>query len=257
MTRSPGLLTIDDIGALLSIAAAHDALLVGGQAIALHAQSLRGLDGELDAMDDLTTADIDLVGSPSAAIALAAALTGASLVEPGPDDHTPNAAVITGEWRGQTVLIDMMRSVKGVDLRVAAARAMPLPVGTTLVRTLHPLDCLRSRLANINDLGRHDQHSVQQAEAAVHVLGLNLRNDFHGSPAATREAMKVVRELEHVIRRMHRGRDTATRHGDSIRPGGILIDLAGDERIDARWRRGTLEGIILRSSLDDHKAPRP
>ena len=76
------------------------------------------------------------------------------------DDHTPNAAVIVGTIGERTIKVDFMHSILGVDHRSIENNFITLSgkhqtTGKEIdILVLHPLDCLSSRLSNINDLRR-------------------------------------------------------------------------------------------------------
>lgn len=139
-------------------------ILVGGQAINAWAEALgiateyeEGLYGA--AVSD----DIDFLGLAPAAIKLANAIGGDVKVA-GMDDHTPNAAVVTFDFDGETNTIDVLHSLKGFsdsglqEVRDwAATPEMPAALDNKL-RVMHPLHCLQAQLENVyGSLNRREE----------------------------------------------------------------------------------------------------
>ena len=158
-------LTEEEVLCLIDIVEEFDPVVVGGQAVNLWVQFFRG--GRPGFLGDraFTSKDIDFYRNQEAAERLADELGGQVFV-PRPGDATPNAAVVVGKLGERTITVDFMATVLGVEGRrvtnnqVMIEARSPLTNRPIRILLLHPLDCLRSRLANINTLKRHDAHSV-------------------------------------------------------------------------------------------------
>ena len=130
-------------------------ILVGGQAINAWAEALgiaseheEGLYGA--AVSD----DIDFLGLAPAAIGLSDAIGGRVQIAT-IDSHTPNAAVVSFDFAGETNTIDVLHSLQGfsdADLaevrKWAATPELPAAIDNKL-RVMHPLHCLQAQLENI------------------------------------------------------------------------------------------------------------
>lgn len=163
-------LTVEEVQTLLGFVQKHQPIIVGGQAINLWAELFHGVDAELDRLGALTSKDLDFYYNRAAEEALANSLVGGELKLPDGDNHTPNAAVVTGKLGERDIVVDFLAHIKGVEAKSLRANSItfadaanPENVSITL---MHPLDCVRSRLSNINMLGRTNLHSVRQAVAS-------------------------------------------------------------------------------------------
>jgi hypothetical protein len=143
--------------------------------------------------------------------------------------------------------VDFLRAVLGVDTRSITRNFVTLtgpgqsgkPVNILL---LHPLDCLRSRFSNINDLKRVDPHSVSSARASILVL-----EAFIDDLLARREIKKVqaiLMNLHYVIRDRCLGKPVHTEF--KLDPRSIMLRFRLDRRIDQRWRSHQLANALSR-----------
>jgi hypothetical protein len=167
-------LTEEEIGAVLKFCG-QEALLVGGQALAVWAQFfVVEPTGELA---DKVTLDVDFVGSRAVANALSAALRW-RLYVPSMEDSTPQTAKVSITLPdGGIKQIDFLKSIAGLDTASIEARAVDLVLANGAhIRVLHPLDVLESRLRNF-DLLPSKQNSVGRAQMqlAVGVMAKFLR----------------------------------------------------------------------------------
>ncbi|PSO21803.1 hypothetical protein C7G42_09330 [Bradyrhizobium sp. MOS003] len=113
---------------------------------------------------------------------------------------------------------------------------------------LHPLDCLRSRLSNINDLKRTDPHSISSAHAAVIILDVFIDDLLQNGE--TKKAQAILMSLFYVIRDRNLGRPSQTKF--QVDPLSILLKYRLDLRLDNRWRSHQLANAIsrLRKKMD-------
>jgi hypothetical protein len=167
-------LSEEEIGAILKFCG-QDALLVGGQALAVWAQFFAiEPPGELA---DKVTLDVDFVGSRAVANALSAALRW-RLYLPSMEDSTPQTAKVSITLPdGGVKQIDFLSSIAGLDTASIEARAVDLVLANGApIRVLHPLDVLESRLRNL-DLLPSKQNAVGRAQVklAVGIMAKFLR----------------------------------------------------------------------------------
>lgn len=231
-------MTEEEVLHLIDIVEEFDPVVVGGQAVNIWVQYFRSSNPNFLGDRAFTSKDIDFYRNQMAAERLADELGGQVLV-PQPGDATPNAAVVVGKLGGRTVTVDFMATVLGVEERritnnqVMIEARSPRTNRPIRILLLHPLDCLRSRLANINTLKRHDAHSVDQAIAAQEVL-LQFLNDILDDPRRFRHVQTILLELAYTIRDGHSGRPSHLLHG--LAPQNVLDAFQNDTRLDPRWR---------------------
>lgn len=139
----------------------EDLTLVGGQAVALW-EYLLGLPVLTE------TVDIDFLGDPSQAQALADVLGYRCLI-PEPSDPTPNTALILNQ--ANVIVADFLGIVLGLNETDILRRRVPITLaGGHIVHVLHPFDCLASRLANIALLSaKRSPRGYAQLRAAIAV----------------------------------------------------------------------------------------
>jgi hypothetical protein len=244
-------LSADEVIRLLEFVSKCRPIVVGGQSINIWANLLEGQDPELDALGPLTSEDVDFYHNKEAERALAAGLENGKIEIPTADDFTPNAAVVTGRLGDRDVVVDFMSAVKGVSDASLMKQSItfadienPDAVSITL---MHPLDCVRSRLANINTLKRTSEHSIRQAIASVKILECYVDDELsRGDSGGHRRATRCLQELEYILIGRHIGQISHTEYGDQLDILGILLRRQGDDRIDSRWREKILEGILAR-----------
>jgi len=161
------------------------------------------------------------------------------------DDATPSAMVVVGDLDGRRIEIDFMSTILGVDDDSILDRYVTL-TGTNRasgaqykVMLLHPLDCLKSRFANIDVLGRTDELSLRQARIGLRVVELYV--DEILEEGDRREAQETLRQLFFV------GRDRLriVREHD-LSPVPVMARFLDDQRLDERWRVKTLRPAIER-----------
>jgi len=167
-------LSEEEIGAILKFCG-EDALLVGGQALAVWAQFFAV--APMAELAEKVTLDVDFVGSQAVANALSVALRW-RLYVPSMDDSTPQAAKVSLTLPdGGIKQIDFLKSIVGLDTASIEARAVHLVLANNAhIRVLHPLDVLESRLRNL-DLLASKQNAVGRAQVklAVGIMAKFLR----------------------------------------------------------------------------------
>lgn len=139
-------------------------ILVGGQAINAWAEALGVASADEEGLYGAAVSDdIDFLGLAPAAIRLADAIEGRVQVA-AIDSHTPNAAVVSFDFDGETNTIDVLHSLQGfgeADLaevrRWAATPELSAAIDNKL-RVMHPLHCVQAQLENVyGSLNRREQ----------------------------------------------------------------------------------------------------
>lgn len=245
---SPGHLTAEEVTELLRIVNEDKAIVVGGQSINIWAEVYAGRDATLEALGPLTSKDLDFFRNSEAAQRLAKALDGQVYV-PTPDDHTPNAAVVEVTLGQRRIAIDFMETILGVSEKKLCSRCVTLEGPgategeTTSIIVMHPLDCVASRLSNINGpLHRTDDLSLDQLRASVAIVRLFI--DELLDKGEFREAQNALVELEYVIRKQHLSQDTHTKYGIDL--VSVLEHFLEHDKLDERWCERRLRPAIER-----------
>ena len=247
MPSSDRHLTAEEVGRILEIVQNTDAIVVGGQSVNLWAEHYAGRNAGFPDNGPYTSKDVDFFRNARAAEALADAL-GGKLLLPKPDDATPNAAVVIGMLEDREIEVDFMTSVLGVDESSITTKYVTLGgvntvTGNTFrILLLHPLDCLRSRFANINKLSREDDLSLRQARTAIAIVKHFI--DDLLVMKLTGEAQRALRDLCYVVRDGFIRGDVAFRH--DIDPLPVLRAFLEDPRLDERWRTRYLAKAVAR-----------
>jgi hypothetical protein len=255
-------LTAEEVQTLLGFVQRFRPIIVGGQAVNIWAELYHGRDGELDGLGELTSKDLDFYHNREAERALAESLQNGRLEIPSGDNHTPNAAVVKGKLGNRDVVVDFLAQIKGVEDKSLLENSItfadtenPDAVSITL---MHPLDCVRSRLSNINTLGRRSDHSLRQAVASLLILECYIDDQLSDldDKAAVRRAVTAILELEFIIRDKHIGKATERDFGDQLRPMLIIKRYRQDERLHPRLREKHLQGILDRLEEKQNVAAR-
>jgi hypothetical protein len=173
-----------------------EVVLVGGQALAFWAHYYRT---RLPA--DLTpyvTLDLDFLGTSAHAKAFADGVAGSRLYVPSLDDHTPSSGrVVARNVLGRTLEVDFLHSLAGLSEADVGRNAVEIkdPQGRLLVRVMHPIYCLESRIKNLVLLpSKRDRFGVAQAQLAVRVLRSHIRHVLE-EPNGLRKALKLGERL--------------------------------------------------------------
>lgn len=226
-----------------------NAFVVGGQALNLWAERYSHAP-ELTAYGPYTSKDIDYFGHRKAAQKLADALDG-KLEIPDPDDQTPQTAIVRAEVEGNTIEIDFLWHVKGVEEASLKKQAVQLRLNVKvdgeqaelLIPIMHPFHCMQSRLANVVELKRDTDLALNQLEASPIVLREFLFEQLESGNG--KHVTTVLQALYQYLKSDIVGR-TAHKHMSND-PAGLFAAFQDDERLDERWREKSL--LPMRTSL--------
>lgn len=234
-----------DLAGILDIS--DKAFIVGGQALNLWAERYNAIPA-LEAYGPYTSKDIDYFGHREAAEKLAEALGGEVHV-PAPGDHTFQTAMVVASVGGQSIEIDFIGHVKGVDDTQLFKQAVELRMkvrlpdertGELIVPIMHPFHCLQSRLANVVDLERGSALAKNQLEASPIVLRAYLSELLDAGKH--RHVTGVLQALHAYLKSDITGRKA--HHFMANDPLEVLQSFREDERLDPRWRERSLAPMI-------------
>lgn len=242
-------LTAEQLATILEYIEEVDAILVGGQSLAVWARLFLDRYPQIARVYSISSEDVDFFANVSAAKKFAEKLgPTARVFVADPFDNSPNSAIVEGKLGDRTIRIDFMRNILGVDPNSIKNNFVTLsrpardggkPINILI---LHPLDCLRSRLSNINDLRREDPHSISSARAAILVLEAFVDN--HLRRGEFREAQDILMSVYYLTRDQSVGKASHLKFG--IDPGDILRKFRLDLRLANAWRAHQLARAIER-----------
>jgi hypothetical protein len=185
-------LTPEDVRKILSICSPRG-LLVGGQALAFWADHLR-VERPANLVSGVT-ADADFIGNSALAKDLARHL-GWQIWIPALDDSTPQTGKVTHRTKnGEVKQVDFLSGVVGLTTKDLARRAIEMEVPNIgLLRLIHPIDLLDSRIQNLHLLPeKRTDAGIAQAGLAVDVARAFIRQEV-----ATRDERAGLKLLERV-----------------------------------------------------------
>jgi hypothetical protein len=173
-TEAP--LTPADVREILSVCSPRG-LLVGGQALAFWADHLQ-VERPATLISGVT-ADADFIGDSALARDLGRHL-GWRVWIPALDDSTPQTGKVTQRIKnGGIKQVDFLSGVAGLTTKDLARRAIEMEVPEIgLLRVLHPIDVLDSRIQNLHLLPeKRTDAGVAQAHLAVGVARAFIRQE--------------------------------------------------------------------------------
>jgi hypothetical protein len=173
-TEAP--LTPEDVQKILSICSPRG-LLVGGQALAFWADHLR-VERPANLVSGVT-ADADFIGDSLLAKDLGKRLGWQTWI-PALDDSTPQTGKVTHRTKtGGVKQVDFLSGVVGLTSKDLARRAIEMEVPDIgLLRVIHPIDVLDSRIQNLHLLPeKRTDAGIAQARLAVDVAREFIRQE--------------------------------------------------------------------------------
>jgi hypothetical protein len=233
-------LSEDEVLQIVSFIADSSPIIVGGQSINIWARHYSDSDPALAQMQPLTSKDVDFYASKTVAEQLASHLTDSKILLPTIGDATPNAAVVIGKLGNRKIAVDFLATILGVpndsitDNYVAIKGTMPGSGKPITLCLMHPLDCLKSRLSNINILNRFDEHALTQATASLKVLEHFI--DEVLTAGVIKSAQRTLHALPYVYRDLHLGQKSHISFGNRLNFSPIFEKFSTDTRLDERWR---------------------
>ena len=194
--------TVEEVWQLLGefSTLAPEVVLVGGQALAFWARYYRArVPGDLL---PYVTLDVDFLGTSAQAKVFADRLPGAKLYVPTLDDHTPSSGrVVARNILGRTLEVDFLHSIAGLSESDVQRNAIDLKDarGKLILRVMHPLYCLESRIKNLVLLpAKRNRFGVAQARLAVQVMRLHITRVLAEEAAGLRKALKLVERVGEI-----------------------------------------------------------
>jgi len=192
-TEAP--LTPEDVQKILSICSPRG-LLVGGQALAFWADHLR-VERPANLVSGVT-ADADFIGDSLLAKDLGKRLGWQTWI-PALDDSTPQTGKVTHRTKtGGVKQVDFLSGVVGLTSKDLARRAVEMEVPDIgLLRVIHPIDVLDSRIQNLHLLpGKRTDAGIAQARLAVDVVREFIRQEV--ASRGERVGLKLLERIADI-----------------------------------------------------------
>ena len=192
-TEAP--LTPEDVRKILSICSPRG-LLVGGQALAFWADHLR-VERPANLASGVT-ADADFIGDSLLAKDLGKRLGWQTWI-PALDDSTPQTGKVTHRTKtGGVKQVDFLSGVVGLTSKDLARRAVEMEVPDIgLLRVIHPIDVLDSRIQNLHLLPeKRTDAGIAQARLAVDVAREFIRQEV--ASRGERVGLKLLERIADI-----------------------------------------------------------
>jgi hypothetical protein len=188
-------LTPEDVQKILSICSPRG-LLVGGQALAFWADHLR-VERPANLVSGVT-ADADFIGDSRLAKDLGKRLGWQTWI-PALDDSTPQTGKVTHRTKtGGVKQVDFLSGVVGLTSKDLARRAVEMEVPDIgLLRVIHPIDVLDSRIQNLHLLPeKRTDAGIAQARLAVDVAREFIRQEV--TARGERVGLKLLERIAEI-----------------------------------------------------------
>lgn len=218
---------------------------------------LSQFDAEIASLGSVSSADVDYFEHPAAAKSLKEKLKGEILWPEDAISLSPNYCTVAAFVNGKKIHIDFMRNVIGVDPKTLMSRCVviagkfPNVDGEVRLALMHPLDCIQSRLGNIETLGRHDDWSLIQTEASFKVFTAFVR--YLLQIGELKEACRTLSQFEFVLRDWFFHPTVYPHVANRVDPMALLAPFLDETAIDWRWREKRLKTMIARIRVCEHK----
>jgi len=185
----PPRFSAEEVIQIASKLAVDDAtFMIGGQATNLWVWFYKPREPKLQTDTPLTSQDVDYFGTREVAKAFAEAIGGTLAVPTMDHMNTVNTAIVHATINGKAVIIDFLHSILGVqqsELRrgvssIAVEADLDGKTVTAQISVLHPVLCLKSRVANMLSpaLKRRDNFAWAQLHAAVIVVQRHIEEEL-------------------------------------------------------------------------------
>lgn len=154
-------------------------------------------------------------------------------------DTSPNTAIAYLERPdGRILLIDFLRGIIGVDDKEIQRTAVQVTVAGMALNVLHPVLCLKSRLANLEKLPvKRNANGIMQAHWAVDIVGAWLRHIV----SEGYEQRELIKACHSVAELAEFGSGPYCYQNHDIDPLGAvtegIVESIGGRFVTEDWRR--------------------
>jgi hypothetical protein len=187
------MLTLDEALPVIKEAMSSGTILVGGQAINLWATLL-----DIKLSKPSFTRDIDFIGDGSDArranqrISIPHELKLANQ-----DDSSINAAVIIVRFpqHDADTPIDFLMTLYGLDRAVLEKSAVEIEVDHFLIKVIHPVLLMQSKLHNFGLPSKRTDEGFEQARISIEIVHAFIATAMHNPEVEIKDILKMIRDI--------------------------------------------------------------
>ncbi len=184
-----------DFSALL--ATAEPLLLVGGQAVNLWALYYRE---QTVGLEPFVSRDVDVLGTRDTLDMIAKVAGTKPQVFPlRPPSHAIGV-VIAHDASGDTMLVEVLRSVNGLSNAELRATVYTVAVGETRVQIPSPIALLQAKIANVADLEQTGRQDVRHLAILARLMPAHLADLQRAALADHHDERRLIDALERLLR---------------------------------------------------------
>jgi hypothetical protein len=186
-------LTLDDALPVIAEAMSENTVLVGGQAVNLWAVLLG-----VEVTSLFLTRDIDLVGDRREALLANKRITlPHELFLASQDDSSINAVVIAVHFPGdkEATPIDYLMTLYGLDRDKIESSAVNVAIDELIIRVIHPILLLQSKVCNLNLKAKCTAEGYQQALLAIDIVRAFLESTLLNHQISARKNLKMLHQV--------------------------------------------------------------
>ena len=236
--------TFDRVQLEKLLALAHDAVPVGGQAVAFWASFF---DVPVPpALGSSVTNDSDFLGTRADVARMASGTHGAAVYP-----HQRTITALAGQVKidvseDKYLNIDVLHRIVGFDDSDSIRkRAQEVTLGSVRFKAMHPLDCLRSRLANLHKiLEKRGAGGAALAELTARIVGRYLETLLKQDKTACPKAIENVAKW-----RLASGRFAFGSFGIDVLEAIPLKRISNKKFLDVRWPQ-------IRAQAEERRRPK-
>jgi len=170
-------------------------VLVGGQALNFWAEQFRGDVPEIDRLAPFESRDIDFLASVRDVEACARCLGGTARYPSIDQVNTPEVGVVHCILNGKELKIDFLGYLAGLSSDRVREAAIEATVDGVVLHVMHPINIVRSRIANVIQLRRSDALALRQARTASYVAAEFIRRAATEDPRIALDLIEAVLEI--------------------------------------------------------------
>jgi hypothetical protein len=154
-----------------------DAVIVGGQAVNLYAYQYYQKSPQLQQYLPFASEDLDFYGGKIEAI-MCQEILGGKVILNKDFDPSPNAGIVLVDYQNQTLRIDFLASVYGLNDTEITATALTFlgkdKLENIKIRVLHPILCLEGKLRCLRGLPQQNRQDIKHSKILLICINLFL-----------------------------------------------------------------------------------
>jgi hypothetical protein len=232
--------SLAEIRPVLEALARTEAIIIGGQAVNLWAERYQKETAPWIELRPYTSFDLDVLGSRSDVLKCSEALDAEPFL-PLPGENTVNSGKVITELGGSAFEVDFVNAPNGLSAAEIRELAREVKFESLLLRVLHPLHCVESKVANLATLSqdagnRQDLKHLRLSVAILHEYLGALTINGSSDETLLRWAHRLRMDSNHEF-----GLQAFIRYGISLQ-SGIPFELW-------RERQGVL-GLFIKQEWD-------